>query len=94
VARSSYELVSRKLDNKTALWEYQKNAVLTNNAAAVHSVTADVASAPGFTVVQGRLRYGAVDQNESVKSDKQVVLRRPDDIGNAQPVIYWTFKVQ
>jgi hypothetical protein len=94
VAMSSYELVSRKQDKKTGLWEYQYNAVLTNNGAAVHSVTADVASAPGFTVVQGRLRYGAVDQNESVKSDKQIVLRRADDIGNAQPVIYWTFKVQ
>jgi hypothetical protein len=95
VAMSSYQLVSRKQDRKTGLWEYQYNAVLTNNGAAVRSVQADIASAPGFTqIVQGRLRYGAVDQNESVVSDKQVVLRRADDIGNAQPVIYWTFRVQ
>ena len=69
--------------------------VLTNNGPAVRSVTADVASATGFSqVVQGRLRYGAVDQNESVVSDKQIVLLRADDIGTAQPVIVWTFRVQ
>jgi hypothetical protein len=94
VSISSYQLVSRKLDRKTGQWEYQYNAVLTNNGPAVRSVTADIASAPGFTVVQGRLRYGAVDQNGTVVSDKQIVLRRADDIGTAQPVIYWTFKVQ
>jgi hypothetical protein len=95
VSITGYQLVSRKQDRKTGLWEYQYNAVLTNNGAGVRSVTADVASASGFTqVVQGRLRYGAVDQNESVVSDKPIVLRRPDDIGTAQPVIVWTFRVQ
>jgi hypothetical protein len=92
---TGYQLVSRQLDRKTGLWEYRYNVVLTNNGPAVRSVTADVASATGFSqVVQGRLRYGAVDQNESVVSDKQIVLLRADDIGTAQPVIVWTFRVQ
>jgi hypothetical protein len=94
VSISSYELVSRQQDRKTGVWEYRYNAVLTNNGPAVRSVTADIASAPGFTIVQGRLRYGAVDQNGMAVSDKQIVLRRADDIGTAQPVIYWIFKVQ
>lgn len=94
LSMTSYQLVSKQLDHKTGLWEYHFLAVLTNNGVAVKSVTADIVSATGFQVSQGRLRYGAIGQNESVVSDKEIVLLSATDIGTQQPVIAWTFKVQ
>ena len=94
LAMSRYLLVSKQRDRRTGDWKYRYQAVLSNNGAAVKGVTAEIANAPGFRVVMGKLRYGAVGQNESVLSDKEIVLLSATDIGSDQPVIYWAIKVQ
>ena len=91
---ASYVLSSKQLDRKTGLWEYRYKAVLTNNGARVKGVMADIVDAPGFQVVQGRLRYGTVDQDESVISDKDIVLLSATDIGTESPIIYWQLRAQ
>ena len=91
---ASYQLVSKQLDRKSGQWEYRYKAVLTNNGERVKGVIADIANAPGFQILQGRLHFGTVDQNESVTSHKEIILLGPTDIGTEQPVIYWTLRVQ
>jgi hypothetical protein len=94
VAITSLQLTSKQRDRRTGTWEYRYKAQLTNNGAQVKGVTADVATAAGFTIVTGRLIYGTVDQNESVLSDKEIVLQSPNDIGTALPTLTWTLKVK
>jgi hypothetical protein len=91
LAIASYVLVSKQLD-ANGRWEYRYKALLTNNGPRVKNVVADIASAPGFTVVKGQLKFGTVDQDESVLSDKEIVLLSATDIGTQQPVIYWLLR--
>lgn len=94
LSMTSYQLTSKVFVKKTNLWEFHYLAVLTNYGTAVKSVNADIATATGFQISQGHLHFGAIGKDESVLSDKEIILLSTTDVGTAQPVLVWTFKVQ
>jgi hypothetical protein len=89
---ASYQLVSKRRGAITGLWTYRYRPVLTNNGAPIRGALARIKRAPGFTVLLGLTRFGAVGENESVVSSSEIVLISKTDIGSEQPMIYWILR--
>lgn len=92
LAIASYQLVSKKRSWLTGRWVYRYKPVLTNNGPRVVGAIGTISSAPGFLVLWGVVGFGAIDANESVVSQTEIILTSDTDIGGEQPAINWTLK--
>lgn len=55
----------------------------------VAGIRATVTKAAGYKVIDGSLTFGAVGNNETVRSTDTIVLRGQRKSGHAKPVISW-----
>ncbi|NZA25154.1 hypothetical protein H0E84_02055 [Luteimonas sp. SJ-92] len=85
---TSYQLVSKL--QRGDRFEYRYKPVLTNSGARLRGVAGMVLSAPGYEILRGSARFGAVDQNESVVSINEIVLECAcNNNSGYQPQLEW-----
>lgn len=87
LAITRYILVSKKY--LLGQWTYQYKVVLSNDGPRVSAVSAQIVAAPGYSVLNGTLLFGAIGNNESVTSTANIILMSPTDKGNGDPDLTW-----
>lgn len=89
---TGYQRVSKQYNRLLKRWTYRYRVVISNQGPKVNTVSATVASAPGYTVLLGTLLFGAIGQDESATSVGQIVLVSKTDMGDGNPNLTWTLK--
>src|SRR5690606_39277210 len=69
LAITRYILVSKKY--LLGQWTYQYKVVLSNDGPRVSAVSAQIVAAPGYSVLNGTLLFGAIGNNESVDRESR-----------------------
>ncbi len=89
---SAYQLTGKSYVESARRWTYRYRVTMSNRGPKVNTVLAKIVSAPDFKLVAYNLTFGAINRDESVLSEEEIVLTSATDLGEQTPQLTWTLK--